>query len=539
MRATTDHIAPYLTALIVLMLAASVACAQTTRPNLVGYTPDGTAPGPPQTLPDLIAFQSDRSGNMDIWTMLADGTILEQITTHAGYDGAPALSPDGTKIAFHSDRWGVDGSFDIFVIDLPTRALYLMTTCVCDEVTPCWSPDGSRIAYCSDYGPTGAFEVRVVDVSDLAAPGIPTKLTNYNPREYDLEGEAAPSWGANGYITYAAQRGHPGLWSIWATDPDTRDTHEVVGHVGAAGGQDPAWSPDAAQIAYVNMQSGTPSSHNEDIYLAPADGVLPNLGYALTQDSVIGSTGTADQDACWSPSGPNIYFSRHSHDTGQADIFVVSNGDGSAANLTNRPDGFDAYPSAISYSTFWDVPSGHWAYFEIEACQRAGIVSGYGDATYQPDRAVNRDQMAVYISPAVADGDENVPEFTDTPSFPDVDEAHWALDYIEYAVSQNVVAGYGDGTYHPEYEVTRDQMAVYVARSLVAPEGEAGLADYIPADPRNFPDVASDFWSYRHVEYCVENGVVAGYLDGYYHPEYAVTRDQMAVYVARAFGLVS
>jgi hypothetical protein len=42
-----------------------------------------------------------------------------------------------------------------------------------------------------------------------------------------------------------------------------------------------------------------------------------------------------------------------------------------------------------------------------------------------------------------------------------------------------------------------------------------------------------------HIEHCVENGVVQGYEDGYYHPDYVVTRDQMAVYVARAFGLVS
>ncbi len=82
-------------------------------------------------------------------------------------------------------------------------------------------------------------------------------------------------------------------------------------------------------------------------------------------------------------------------------------------------------------------------------------------------------------------------------------------------------------------------MAVYVARALVAPEGEEGLADYVPADPRNFPDVPADHWAYTHIEYCVENGVVAGYLDGNYQPDNTVTRDQMAVYVARAFGLAS
>ena len=56
-------------------------------------------------------------------------------------------------------------------------------------------------------------------------------------------------------------------------------------------------------------------------------------------------------------------------------------------------------------------------------------------------------------------------------------------------------------------------------------------------DTPTFPDVPDTFWAYRHIEYCVENGVVQGYDDGYYHPEITVTRDQMAVYVARAFGL--
>ena len=186
---------------------------------------------------------------------------------------------------------------------------------------------------------------------------------------------------------------------------------------------------------------------------------------------------------------------------------------------------------------FSDLPTLHWAYSEIEACAEAGVVAGYGDGTYKPELPVTRDQMAVYISRALAGGDSSVPDFTDTPTFPDVGATHWALKYIEYAVDQAVVTGYDDGNYHPEYEVTRDQMAVYVARSLVAPTGEAALADYVPADPRNFPDAPDTFWAYKHIEYCVEHGVVNGYDDGLYHPEIIVTRDQMAVYIARAFGL--
>ncbi len=48
---------------------------------------------------------------------------------------------------------------------------------------------------------------------------------------------------------------------------------------------------------------------------------------------------------------------------------------------------------------------------------------------------------------------------------------------------------------------------------------------------------ATGLWSGTAIETCVQNGVVRGYDDGTYHPEYELTRDQMAAYMARAFGL--
>jgi hypothetical protein len=186
---------------------------------------------------------------------------------------------------------------------------------------------------------------------------------------------------------------------------------------------------------------------------------------------------------------------------------------------------------------FDDVPLDYWAYSQTKGCVEAGIVFGYPDGTYQPSNPVTRDQMAVYVARALAGGDASVPEFSDTPTFPDVPSDFWALKYVEYAVDQGVVGGYEDGTYRPTNFVDRGTMAVYIARALVAPLGESGLADYVPADPRNFPDVPSDYWSYKHIEYCVEQGIVNGYGDGTYQPANVVTRDQMAVYVARAFDL--
>jgi hypothetical protein len=193
---------------------------------------------------------------------------------------------------------------------------------------------------------------------------------------------------------------------------------------------------------------------------------------------------------------------------------------------------------------FGDVRPAHWAFAEIEACFHAGIVGGYDDGLYHPELAVTRDQMAAYIARALASGDENVPTGPAEASFPDVPNAtggsaaHWAFRYVEYAVAHKVVAGYDDGLYHPDREVQRDQMAVYVARSLADPTGDEGVVLYAPPAEPTFPDVTEGSWAFPHVEYCVARGVVQGYEDGLYHPSDVVTRDQMAVYVARAFELL-
>jgi hypothetical protein len=186
---------------------------------------------------------------------------------------------------------------------------------------------------------------------------------------------------------------------------------------------------------------------------------------------------------------------------------------------------------------FSDVAATHWAYSQIQACATAGVVAGFPDGTYEPGLPVTRDQMAVYVARAlvIPSGDAAIPDPVPPATFSDVPSNHWAYKHIEYAVSQNVVKGYDDGTYKPDLGVDRGQMAVFIARAMLAPGGDAGIPDPVP--PATFPDVPSDFWAYKQVEYCVGQGVVKGYDDGTYRPGDLVTRDQMAVYIARAFKL--
>jgi len=211
----------------------------------------------------------------------------------------------------------------------------------------------------------------------------------------------------------------------------------------------------------------------------------------------------------------------------------------------------------IELITFTDVPEDFWAFDEIMACVDAAVVAGYLDGSYQPGTAVTRDQMAVYVSRSLAGGDDNVPAGPEEPTFIDVGTEQWAYDYIEYAAEMDVVQGFPGGDYLPELEVNRGTMAVYIARAIADPVGESGLVSYVPPETPTFPDVSNTgygddgtepYWAYKYIEYVAEAGVVQGYpyddvehpgeIIYMYQPEDVVTRDQMAVYVARAFGLM-
>jgi len=148
---------------------------------------------------------------------------------------------------------------------------------------------------------------------------------------------------------------------------------------------------------------------------------------------------------------------------------------------------------------------------------------------------VSRDQMAVYLARALAGGDALVPAGPAASTFEDVSPGHWAYKYVEYVHEREVAQGYLNGLYHPEYVLDRAQMAVFIARAMGG--GEGGLEGYVPPARPSFSDVPPDSWAYKHVEYIKGSGVVAGYPDGLYHPEYECSRDQIAVYIANAFGM--
>ncbi len=106
----------------------------------MGPTPAGD--GAPAWSPDgtKIAF----TNSSQIYVMNADGSAVVRLTNTPAGDGAPAWSPDGTKIAFHSNR---DGSPQIYVMNADGSGVTRLTNNYDTDLQPAWSSDGSRIAF--------------------------------------------------------------------------------------------------------------------------------------------------------------------------------------------------------------------------------------------------------------------------------------------------------------------------------------------------------------------------------------------------------
>ena len=100
------------------------------------------------------------------------------------------------------------------------------------------------------------------------------------------------------------------------------------------------------------------------------------------------------------------------------------------------------------------------AVYELSSLQ---IMEGYGDNTFRPDETLTRAEASA-IMVRLLNLDEDIQQ--GETIFSDVPESHWASGYVNKAVEEGIIAGYGDGTFRPDEHVTYHQMVKMLVCAL-------------------------------------------------------------------------
>jgi hypothetical protein len=215
--------------------------------------------------------------------MNSDGSNQKRLTNNAAA-GDPNWSPDGSKIAFSTDR--DNGKADIYVMNSDGSNQKRLTNNAANDYMPDWSPDGSKIAFATHRNSGCCEEIYVMNAADGSGQ---TNLSN-NPAQ-DLN----PSWSPDGTkIAFYSQRGGDGLFHIYVMN-----AADGSGQTRLADGPGDSSNPDWGTAPNDEVEDTTPPviTVPEDIIV---DAATANGGtvvtYNVTAEDNVDGTAILEED---------------------------------------------------------------------------------------------------------------------------------------------------------------------------------------------------------------------------------------------------
>jgi TolB protein len=319
---------------LALLAGAVTACGEPVQPS--ERLPTALQGRVEWGLSSTIAFTSTRDDPTgEIYLMNPDGTDVRRLTNNTVGDGFVALSPDGKKIVFDSNRRRAEGepqnTSDLFVMDPDgTEEAWLIR-----GSSATWSPDSKNIAFHASASGTGLpikpdpgaatfdSDIFTANVDDILEHGAGrTNLTN-SPEAIDDDPDWSPMGEQIAFTSHSVTDNQ--LNSITAeiyvinadgTGAPVRLTNNAEEE------RAPAWSPDGTRIVFMCRRGGP----DFEICVMNSDGTGQ---VQLTNNTVLDATPT------WSPDGGQIVF--HRPVAGRFQLWLM-NADGTGqVQLTNAP----------------------------------------------------------------------------------------------------------------------------------------------------------------------------------------------------------
>ena len=243
----------------------------------------------------------------------------------------------------------------------------------------------------------------------------------------------------------------------------------------------------------------------------------------------------------------------------------VSHWDAKFAETPSNTDAPKVWTLHVGDS-FADVPRDYPFYKRIETIFHNGITAGCTATAYCPGDIVPRSQMAIFLARGLAGIGKSLPSRGEvgqppepyscnaggTSLFADVLPTDTFCRAVHFIAAQNVTTGCSAGHYCPSDPISRASMAIFVAKAVVAPGGGGAVPLTYGPDPitgrsyscaagspnLHFTDVHVADSYCKHVHFLWATNVIAGCSATEYCPDGNVHRDEMAKFLANAFGLL-